>query len=103
MYTRRIVGIHIYTYTYRHGRQTRLQVVVVTRTYWRQQSFHDMFRTYILYIPTSIIVILLPIIHGTCRIKSLNIGTSSRSYNYYHHRLYALIEGSTVKQLYNNV
>jgi len=49
MYTRRIVGIHIYTYTYRHGRQTRLQVVVVTRTYWRQQSFHDMFRTYILY------------------------------------------------------
>lgn len=90
-----IVGIYIYTYTYRHGRQTRLQVVVVTRTYWRQQSFRDMYSTYI-YIPTSIIVILLPIIHSTSRIKSLNIGTSSRSY--YYHRLCELIEGSIVKK-----
>lgn len=36
----------LYTYTYRHGRQTRLQVVVVTRTYWRQQSFCDIYIIY---------------------------------------------------------
>jgi len=58
----RIVQVYN-TYTYRHGRQTRLQVVVVTRTYWRQQSFYDMYIILYIYICKMYIVYTIYIIH----------------------------------------